>query len=128
MNVKDLGIFVVRVYYESHPKRALGFCALLQEIRDVICIILMVDNRPFLFAHFQWLGCGDFSVLKHFEVDQSILVDDSWRLELLSIEFGHVGVDLNSPFLESFVILEHRNHSADFVESFLGSVKFVFLD
>lgn len=88
----------------------------------------MVDHRPLLLAHLQWLSGRDLSILEHLKVYQSILIDDSWRLELLTIELGHVRVNLNSPFIESFVILEHSDHLADSVESLLSSDKLVLLD
>ena len=88
----------------------------------------MINDCPFLFAEFQWLSALDFSILEHLEFNRSILVNNSRRLKLLTIYFGHLTVNLDTPLLESFVILEHGDHSANSFESLLCGNKFILLE
>ena len=88
----------------------------------------MVNDSPLLFTKFQRLGALDLSILEHLKIDCSILVKDSWWLKLFDINFGHLAINLNSPLLESFVVLEHGDHSADSLESLLCGNKLVLLE
>ena len=129
LDPQDLSVLVVDIPDQIHTEGALAFLNVFNELSDHLVVVLMINNGPLLLAELKWLSVTNLSVLEGFEVTLStIMINDPWRRQLLAINLGHDGVDLNSPLLESFIILELGDHLVDALESLLSSDQFVALN
>lgn len=99
LDIKDFSILVIRINDKLHTQGALSLRYLDQEFCDIWSIIFMIDHCPLLLSKFQWLGRLDLSILKGLEVDKSVSVFNFWRLQFLTVNFGHLAVHFNSPLL-----------------------------
>ena len=55
-------------------------------------------------------------------------MDYSRLLKLLSLNLGHVGVDLDTPLSEGLIILKFGDQLLDLLHSLLSAANFVILD